>query len=392
MPVTAASIAAKGGDGVQGGCLLYPPFFNRWIMSDDIKSLKEKLQRKKTEKKPVEGLSTGSTLLNLACTGTPNIGFTKGRYFFIVGDSSSGKSFLSMTCLAEASINKAFDNYRFISDDVEDGLLMDKLKYFGKGVCERIEPPAGTRDNPKFSSTVEEFYFHLDDALEQNKPFIYILDSMDGITTEDDVDKFKEKKKAYEKDKESSGSYGTSKAKANSRNMSQIIPRLRKSGSILIIISQTRDNIGFGSQFNPKTRSGGKALRFYATLEIWSSVREHIKKVVKGKQRDIGIVSQLRIKKNRQTGREPIIDVNILHSVGIDDIGSCVQYLIDEKHWKESNGRVNASEFTATGLRTEDLIGYIEESNQEKKLKSLVTEVWREIEAGCSVTRKNRYG
>lgn len=357
----------------------------------DINKLKEKLQAKK-QTKPVEGLSTGSTLLNLACSNNPNVGFTKGRYYFLVGDSSSGKSFLSMTCLAEASINPAFDNYRFIGDNPEDGLLMDKIRFFGKAVEDRLEPPAGTKDNPKHSSTVEEFYYHVDDATAEGKPFIYILDSMDCLTTEDDQDKFKEQKKAHNKDKSVSGSYGTAKAKANSRNLSQIIPALRKSGSILIIISQTRDNIGFGAQFNPKTRSGGKALRFYATLEIWSSVKEHIKKVVKGKQRDIGIVSQLRIKKNRQTGREPVVDVNILHSVGIDDLGSMVGYLVEEKHWTQvKGGHINATELEVN-LREEDLIKHIEENNLEKKLKQVVSQVWREIEEGCKVTRKPRYG
>lgn len=355
----------------------------------DIQKLKEKLQAKK-QTKPLEGLSTGSTLLNLACTNHPNIGFTKGRYFFIVGDSSSGKSFLSMTCLAEASINPAFDDYRFINDNPEDGILMDKIKYFGKRVAERMEPPEGTIDNPIHSSTVEEFYFHVDDALEQGRPFIYILDSMDCLTTEDDQDKFKEQKKARDKDKSVSGTYGTSKAKGNSRNLSQIIPKLKKTGSILIIISQTRDNIGFGAQFNPKTRSGGKALRFYATCEIWSSVKEHIKKTVLGKPRDIGIVSQLKVKKNRQTGREPVIEVNILHSVGIDDLGSMINYLLEEKHWSETRKVIDATEFEVK-MKEEDLIAHIESNNLEKKLKQTVYNVWKEIESGCTVKRKNKY-
>jgi len=77
--------------------------------------VKKALRRKKKREK-LSFLSTGSTLLNLACTGKPYYGFAKGHYYFIVGDSVSGKTFLSLTCLAEASINPNFDNYRFIYD------------------------------------------------------------------------------------------------------------------------------------------------------------------------------------------------------------------------------------------------------------------------------------
>lgn len=361
-------------------------------MSDsDIDRIKKALKGRKKAKPSSFGLSTGSTLLNLACTNKPDIGFKQNHYYFLVGDSSSGKTFLSLTCLAEASINKAFDNYRFIFDDAEDGALMDKTKFFGKGVTSRLEPPAVKDGQPVFSTTIEDFYFHVDDAIKDGRPFIYILDSMDSLDTEDDRDKFDKRKLSRDTGKDVSGSYGTSKAKANSNYLRRIVSALKKTGSILIIISQTRDNIGFGAQFNPKTRSGGKALRFYATLEIWTSVREKIKKNVRGKQREIGIVSQLRVKKNRQTGREPIVEVNIYHSVGIDDIGSCVAFLIDEKHWKVKDKKINAEELGVAATE-ENLIRYIEENNLETDLHSIVAKVWGDIEAGCEVKRKKRYG
>ena len=67
------------------------------------------LKKKKVVKLTAKDfVSTGSTLLNLACTGFPDRGFAKGYYYFIVGDSESGKTWLALTCLAEASINKNF--------------------------------------------------------------------------------------------------------------------------------------------------------------------------------------------------------------------------------------------------------------------------------------------
>ena len=86
-------------------------------------------------------VSTGSTVLNMACTGNPKAGFMKGCYYLFVGDSDSGKTFFCLTCLAEAAINKAFDNYRFIYDGPERGALMDIQKFFGKAVFDRMEPP-----------------------------------------------------------------------------------------------------------------------------------------------------------------------------------------------------------------------------------------------------------
>ena len=59
-------------------------------------------------------LGTGSTLLNLACTGKLQGGFLKGHYYSVVGDSSSGKTFLALTCFAEAAINKNFKEFRLI--------------------------------------------------------------------------------------------------------------------------------------------------------------------------------------------------------------------------------------------------------------------------------------
>lgn len=339
---------------------------------------------------PSDYLSTGSTLLNLACSGKAKGGFIKGGYFYIVGDSASGKTFLSLTCLAEAARNKEFDNYRFIYDNSENGALMSIEEYFGQKVSQRIEPPAvDEHGNPKYSATVEEFYFNVDDALQKNQPFIYILDSMDCLSSEDEISKFYENKEAFQKGKTLGGSYGDGKAKKNSANLRRLIAPLRASGSILIIISQTRDNLT-GIGFEKKTRSGGHALRFYATLEIWSSVAEKIKKTIKGKPRQIGIICQLKIKKNRLTGKERTINIPIYHSFGFDDIGSCVDYLIEEAHWEQKGAIINAPEFELKTTR-EKLIKHIEDSNLEKDLISIVEDVWNEIEAASCLERKKRY-
>lgn len=358
----------------------------------NIEQIKEKiLTPKKTPVIPDESyLSTGSTLLNLACSGKARGGLVKGKYFFFVGDSASGKTFLALTCFAEAAINKNFDDYRLIYDDVEGGALMDFEKYFGAKTASRIEPPKKGKDGSHVhSSTVEEFYFNVDEAL-KGKPFIYVLDSMDSLSSESELEKFQTRKSAFGTKKKVAGEMSDGKAKRNSSGLRQLMHPLQASGSILIIISQTRDNIGFGSQFNPKTRSGGHAVTFYACLEMWSSIRERIKARVRGKDRQQGIITRIKVKKNRLTGREVSVDVPILWNTGIDDVGSCVDYLVEEGHWKETKGGIIVPELDLD-LDREELIAKIEEDSLELELKSIVSKVWREIQEACSVTRKNRY-
>lgn len=338
-------------------------------------------------------LSTGSTLLNLACSGKAKGGFIKGNYYFFVGDSSSGKTFLSLTCLAEASKNKGFQDYRFIYDNAEGGALMDIKRFFGSKVAEKMElPSTNSEGEPEASSTIEEFYYNVDDAINEGTPFIYILDSMDSLSSKDEATKFAEHKDAHEKGKVAPGSYGDGKAKKNSAGIRRLLAPLRKSGSILIIINQTRDNLGFG--FETKTRSGGRALKFYSCLEMWSSVKGKIKRTVKGKPRQMGIKALVQVKKNRITGREREVIIPIYHSFGIDDIGSCVDFMLDEGDWKQKAQSIKVPEEAfgeeLKGTR-ETIIKKIEENGWEKDLIACAEDVWTSLEEALKINRKPRY-
>ena len=337
------------------------------------------------------------TLLNLACSGKPRCGFAKGHYYFLVGDSVTGKTFLAMTCFAEASINSYFDEYEFCFDNAEDGALMDWGYYFGDAAAQRIVAPSyNTSGEPVYSRTIEDFYYHLDLRRKANKSTIYVLDSMDALTPEAELKKFakqrqsKAKRMEGKEGKDEAGSYGTAKAKANSAGMAEAMPFLRDTGSILIIISQTRDRIGMGAKFDPKTRSGGKSLTFYAGLELWSSQAGKITKMVNEKKRVIGVYSKIRVKKNRLQGKDRTVTVPIYDSVGIDDIGGCIDYLVEEGHWKKIRGRINAKEFEYQGSR-EDLAEYIDENDLHRELQSVVGEVWKSIEKECEISRRSRY-
>lgn len=368
-------------------------------MLDKAEKIKRQLLKEQPKKTPLEEsdfVSTGSTLLNLACSGKVRGGFAKGLCHLIVGDSNSGKTWLSLTCLAEASINPAFDKYRFIHDNAEGGSLMDLQKYFGPKLFARIEPPAGTKANPEYSSYLKDFYRNIRAAHETKRPYIYVLDSMDTLDDEDTTKQDKKDKAAERSGEDAKGTYGTNKAKENSRRFRTAVNRLKDNGSILIVISQTRQNIGWNAKFQPRTRSGGDALRFYSRIEFWSSAKEKIKRRVNGVDRKIGIVSKINMVKNHICGWEGELEVPIYRSVGIDDLGSCIAWLVEEKHWTGKvlkDGKIksiDAPEFDFSGS-PERLITAIEESEEEWKLRGLVGKVWKDIEEACSIKRKSRY-
>jgi len=363
----------------------------------EVERLKQNLIRRKESEMSKGLLSTGSTMLNLACSGKPEGGYPVGGYVFLVGDSMSGKTWFSLTCLAEAVKDPRFKNYRFIYDNVERGARMNMVRYFGQKMVDRLEPPRMDKEGePVYSQYVEEFYFNVDDALdvaeEEGRPCIYIEDSMDGLDSFADDDKFEEWKEAFHEGKEFKGTYGMSKAKANSTSLRRLIGRLERTGSILIIISQTRDDVNSKLPFATKTRAGGKALRFYADIEIWSSVTGAITKEYRGKKRTIGQNVKLQVKKSRLTGKQVEVVVPIYHSFGIDDIGSCIDFLVSEKEWTAKKGVITASigphEFSS---RKEKLIREIEDKDLMEDVQELVGECWDEIIEATAISRKVKY-
>lgn len=356
-------------------------------------------RRPKVVLSPESALSTGSTLLNLACTDDPTAGFLKGGYYFLVGDSASGKTWFSMTCFAEACINPNFKKHRLIFDDVEGGALMDIEGYFGKEVARRLEPPSKTKSGkPVFSDTIESFYYHIHDVIDKGEPFIYVLDSQDALGSTAAAKKFDKQRAASEEGKDAAGSYGDGKAKYHSENLRTILSGIKRTGSILIAIGQTRDNLGMG--FNPKTRSGGNAMTFYANLEIWTSIKGQILRTVNGKERQLGVKAGVHVKKNRvvgKSGKDRLVIVPFLHGYGIDDMGSCVGYLIDEQHWLpvEGEGTEKKPIYRAPELKCkgspEGIVKFIEQKGLESVVRDVTGKVWREIEAKCAPQRKPRY-
>jgi RecA/RadA recombinase len=311
-------------------------------------------------------LSTGSTLLNLACSGRTAGGFFKGGIFYFVGDSGSGKTFLTMTCMAEAANNGYFNDYRFVLNCPENGALMDYEEFFGARLASRVEPPSGDWSNPQHA--------------------------MDAISSVAEREKYEEDRKARQKGKDASGSYGTSKPKVNSAMMREVNNAIQKTGSILLLISQARMAIGFGAQFHPQTNSGGTALKFFSQLQMWTKSKGLIKRRANKKERPAGLYSQIKVEKNRVTGKTRTVVVPIYDSYGIDDVGGMIQFLIEEGHWKESKeGTVKTELFPNQAIPTDDLAASIEEQEMIPQLQEIVAQVWHAIEDELKLPRKKRY-
>jgi RecA/RadA recombinase len=229
--------------------------------------------------------------------------------------------------------------------------------------------------------------------LEDGKPFFYVLDSFDALDAIQDDAKVEEHRKARAKGVKPPGSYGMAKPKKASEILRGVCGKLKKSSSCLLIISQTRDNIDPMS-FEKKKRSGGNALKFYATHEIWAAVGKALKKNINDVPRTIGHEVHVKITKNKITGKKRTITLMVYNDYGVDDIGSCIDFLVKEKYWK---GGGAAKIDTKGDLDVDDclratLIKRIEEGGLEADLRKATANAWHDIEQKLKLGRKPRYG
>ena len=108
----------------------------------------------------------------------------------------------------------------------------------------------------------------------------------------------------------------------------------------------------------------------------------------------MGIKALVQVKKNRITGREREVIIPIYHSFGIDDIGSCVEFMLEEGDWEKKGASIKVPELAfgeaLKGTR-ETIIKKIEENGWEKDLIACVEDVWTALEMALKINRKQRY-
>jgi len=354
------------------------------------RTIQRRSKKKTTKKKKPLMIPTGSTLLNLILSDRMSGGFPVGKMTNIIGDSGAGKSILALSCLAEMAHGSKFKDFKLIYDDCEHALQFDTDKLFGEKTTERIEAPRYDEEgNPLYTRTVEQAIMNIVDTCEKGEPFIYILDSLDAISSNEEQHVMKEMIKAEREGKAPKGTYAMAKAKMVSTMLRNTVEAVEKSKGHLIIISQTRDDIN-PRTFTTKTRSGGKGLKFYCTHEIWVACGKPITKEIKAKKYMIGVNAVVKVSKNRVTGKRREMSFPIYYSYGIDDVTGCCEYLVNCGYWGKAGTKINAKEFNIS-CQLKKLVIHIEDNNLELELKKITRKAYLEIEESLVVERKSKY-
>src|SRR5687767_2570981 len=247
---------------------------------------------------PVEVISTGAISIDyaLGIGGVP-----RGRVIEIFGPESSGKTTLALQVIAEAQ--KKGGMAAFV--DAEHALDAAYAKKLGVDLDNLL---VSQPDNGEQALEIVEV------IIRSNSVDVVVVDSVAALVPRAEIE----------------GEMGEAQMGLQARLMSQALRKLTgavsKSKTSLIFINQLREKIGvmFG---NPETTTGGRALKFYA------SVRIDIRRIgaIKDGENVVGGRTRVKVVKNKLAPPFREAEFDVMYGEGVSREGDLIDIAVEHK-------------------------------------------------------------